>query len=125
MTAVAAVAGRCRGRGGAAGRVSSVRYDSPGREDRSNRCCPGSGWTSQTQLAAVNLDGWTLSDEDGRTYTFHHAWLEGRATVRVHTGYGRDTGTDLFQDRRREVWDDRGDTATLRNDRDRFADAVS
>ncbi|MFG3206531.1 hypothetical protein [Streptomyces sp. NPDC048192] len=44
-------------------------------------------------------------------------WLQGRATVRVHTGYGRDPRTDVYQDRGREVWDDRGDTATLRNDR--------
>ncbi|MFH9090987.1 hypothetical protein [Streptomyces sp. NPDC017673] len=41
-------------------------------------------------------------------------------TVCVHIGFGCGTGTDVFQERRVYVWDDRFDTATLRNDRDRF-----
>ncbi|MGQ5638983.1 MULTISPECIES: lamin tail domain-containing protein [unclassified Streptomyces] len=45
--------------------------------------------------------------------------------VRVHAGYGRDTRTDVYRDRRREVWDDRGGPATLRNYRGRFVDTVS
>lgn len=45
--------------------------------------------------------------------------------MRVHTGYGRDTRTDLYQDRRNHVWDHYGDTATLRNDHGRYIDAVS
>ncbi|MFF9218865.1 lamin tail domain-containing protein [Streptomyces viridosporus] len=48
--------------------------------------------------------------------------LNGRATVRIHTGVGRDTRTDLYQDRYHYVWDNRADTATLRNDRGRFID---
>ena len=43
----------------------------------------------------------------------------------MSTGFGRDTRTDVYQDRRREVGDDRGDTATLRNDHGCFVDAVS
>ncbi|MFF7971888.1 lamin tail domain-containing protein [Streptomyces sp. NPDC007905] len=73
----------------------------------------------------LNLDGWTLSDEDGNTYTFRHYRLEGRSTVRVHTGYGRDSRNDLYQDRRTSVWDDRHDTATLRNEYGRFVDSAS
>ncbi|MFC8424662.1 hypothetical protein ACFUN7_27935 [Streptomyces sp. NPDC057236] len=34
---------------------------------------------------AVNLDGWTLQDEDGRTCTFDDCHLRGRATVRMST----------------------------------------
>ncbi|MEU6771769.1 lamin tail domain-containing protein [Streptomyces sp. NPDC046759] len=72
----------------------------------------------------VNLDGWTLSDRDGHTYTFHHYRLAGRSSVRVHTGYGRDSRTDLFQDRHRSVWDS-ADTATLRNDHGWLVDDAS
>ncbi|MET8957197.1 lamin tail domain-containing protein [Streptomyces sp. NPDC004533] len=110
----------------AAVHISGVRYDSPGRGDRWNRSL-NREWVDITNSTrrAVNLEGWTLSDEDGRTYTFRHVWLEGRATVRVHTGFGRDTRTDVYQDRRGKVWDDDGDTATLRNDRGRCVDAVS
>jgi hypothetical protein len=80
---------------------------------------------TNTTRRTVNLDGWTLSDEDGHTYTFDHYRLEGRATVRIHTGEGRDTDSDLYMDRRNYVWDNHSDTATLRNDHDRFIDDAS
>ncbi|AWW42540.1 hypothetical protein ADL00_04130 [Streptomyces sp. AS58] len=106
--------------------ISDVQYDSPGRDDRSARSL-NREWVeiTNTTRRSVNLDGWTLEDEDGHTYTFDHYRLEGRATVRIHTGYGRDTDTDLYQDRRQYVWDNRSDTATLRNDRGRFVDSES
>ncbi len=74
---------------------------------------------------AVNLDGWTLRDEDGHSCTFRHFRLDGRSTARVHMGMGRDTRTDLFQDRRAYVWDNDSDTATLRKDHSRFVDDAS
>ncbi|GHB72598.1 hypothetical protein GCM10010377_73820 [Streptomyces viridiviolaceus] len=103
--------------------ISRVQYDSPGRDDHSRRSLNGE-WVEVTNNTrrAVNLDGWTLTAEDGRTYTFHHYRLDGRSTVRVHTGSGRDSRHDLYQDRRTYVWDNRSDTATLRNHRDRFVD---
>ncbi|MFG1666228.1 lamin tail domain-containing protein [Streptomyces sp. Y7] len=106
--------------------ISDVQYDSPGRDDRSNRSL-NREWVDITNTTrhTVDLDGWTLEDEDGRTYTFDHYRLEGRATVRVHTGVGRDTDSDLYQDRRQYVWDNRSDTATLRNDRGRLVDSES
>ncbi|MGW5433245.1 lamin tail domain-containing protein [Streptomyces sp. NPDC004059] len=73
----------------------------------------------------VNLDGWTLSDDDDRTYTLHHFRLEGRATVPIHTGIGRDSDTDLHQNRRNTVWDEDVDTATLRDDRGRCSGKAS
>ncbi|MFJ3717908.1 lamin tail domain-containing protein [Streptomyces sp. NPDC090057] len=142
MTAVAAVAAdavgavalpasasaadhHCPGRARAAVYVSSVRYDSPGR-DRSNWSL-SQEWADVTNSTrrAVNLDGWFLRDEDGHTFTFRHVRLAGRSAVRVHTGVGHDTRTDLFQDRREYVWNNDHDTATLRNDRGRFVDDVS
>ncbi|MER5897292.1 lamin tail domain-containing protein, partial [Streptomyces sp. NPDC001876] len=80
--------------------------------------------TNQSRRA-VNLDGWTLRNEDGKRYRFDDVRLAGRATVRVHTGIGRDTRTDLFQDRRSYVWDNYSDTAVLRNDRGRTVDTES
>ncbi|MEV5733231.1 lamin tail domain-containing protein [Streptomyces sp. NPDC052292] len=105
--------------------ISNVRYDAPGRDDRSSRAL-NREWVDITNDSRrpVNLNGWTLSDRDGHTYTFRHYRLAGRATVRVHTGYGHDTRTDLFQDRNRSVWD-RNDTATLRNGYGRFVDDAS
>ncbi|WTO96580.1 lamin tail domain-containing protein [Streptomyces sp. NBC_00197] len=106
--------------------ISRVQYDSPGREDRSNRSL-NQEWVEITNNTrqAVNLDGWSLSARDGRTYTFHHYRLDGRSTVRVHTGVGHDNRRDVFQDRRNYVWDNHADTATLRNDHRRFVDDAS
>ncbi|MGR2068619.1 lamin tail domain-containing protein, partial [Salmonella enterica] len=56
---------------------------------------------------------------------FHHYRLGGHATVRVHTGVGRDTNRDLYQDRHNYIWDNRADTATLRNDHRRLVDDTS
>ncbi|GGR87505.1 hypothetical protein GCM10010269_28340 [Streptomyces humidus] len=106
--------------------ISAVQYDAPGRNDRSARSL-NREWVELTNTTrhVVNLDGWTLSDERGETYTFRHYRLAPRATVRVHTGEGRDTRSDLFQDRHREVWDNYSDTATLRNDRRWVVDVES
>ncbi|WP_260474132.1 lamin tail domain-containing protein [Streptomyces sp. WAC 04229] len=106
--------------------ITDVQYDAPGRDNRSNRSL-NKEWVEITNNTrrAVNLSGWTLRGEDGHRYTFRHYRLDGRATVRVHTGEGRDTRTDVFQDRNRHVWGNRSDTATLRNDHGRFIDDKS
>ncbi|MEU2926040.1 lamin tail domain-containing protein [Streptomyces sp. NPDC007251] len=106
--------------------ISGVQHAWAIRGDRSNHAL-NAQWVDITNDSrrALNLDGWTLSDRDGHTYTFHHVLLRGRATVRVHTGFGRDTRTDLYQDRHARVWDVNADTAVLRNDRGRLVDSVS
>ncbi|MCX4762742.1 lamin tail domain-containing protein [Streptomyces sp. NBC_01275] len=106
--------------------ISDVQYDAPGWRDNSRRSL-NKEWVELTNTTrhTINLDEWTLSDEQGETYTFSDYRLAPRATVRVHTGRGHDTDTDLYQDRRREVWDNRSDTATLRNDHGRRVDEVS
>ncbi|GAB2938603.1 lamin tail domain-containing protein [Streptomyces heilongjiangensis] len=106
--------------------ISEVQYDAPGRDDRSNRSL-NREWVEITNTTrhGVNLDGWTLRNEDGRTYTFDDYRLRGRTTVRIHTGFGRDTASDLYQRSRHHIWGNRSDTATLRNDRGRFIDSES
>ncbi|MFJ9708843.1 lamin tail domain-containing protein [Streptomyces sp. NPDC101234] len=106
--------------------ISAVQHDVPGRAVVSNRAL-NREWVdvSNTSRRDVNLSGWTLSDAEGHSYTFRYYRLEGRTTVRVHTGEGRDTMTDLYQDRSRSVWNRDADTATLRNDRGRYVDSAS
>ncbi|MER8114159.1 lamin tail domain-containing protein [Streptomyces sp. NPDC094031] len=121
----ATAAGHHSGRSHGVVYISNVRYDSTGRGARTNVAL-NQQWVAVTNESrrAVNLDGWRLSDAAGHTFTFHHYSLGARATVRVHTGVGRDTRSDLFQDRRSQVWD-KSDTAKLRNDRGRLVDQVS
>ncbi|MDX3060223.1 lamin tail domain-containing protein [Streptomyces sp. NE06-03E] len=104
--------------------LGKIQYDSPGRDNGSNRSL-NAEWVTVTNTGrhAVNLRGWTLSDESGRSYTFDLR-LAGRSSVRVHTGVGRDTRHDVYQDRRNYVWDNK-DTATLRDNRGRKIDSES
>ncbi|MER5933528.1 lamin tail domain-containing protein [Streptomyces sp. NPDC002054] len=104
--------------------IGDVQYDSPGRgDDRSNRALNGE-WVEvrNTSRHSVNLRGFTLSDRDGNRYRFHGFRLDGRSSVRVHTGEGRDTHRDVYQDRRHQIWD-RHDTATLRDHRGDVVDS--
>ncbi|MFD4509526.1 lamin tail domain-containing protein [Streptomyces sp. NPDC058457] len=106
--------------------ISAVQHDVQGRAVFSGRAL-NREWVDVTNTSRrdVNLSGWTLSDADGHSYTFRHYRLAGEATVRVHTGEGRDTLTDLYQDRRSSVWNHDADTATLRTEHGRYVDSAS
>ncbi|MDX3072927.1 lamin tail domain-containing protein [Streptomyces sp. NPDC088354] len=105
--------------------IGDVRHDEGGRGVRSNRAL-NTEWVEVVNRGrdAVNLRGWTLSDSDGNRYRFTFLRLPGHSKVRVHTGQGRDSRFDVFQDRRKGVWDKR-DSATLRNDHGRVVDTES
>lgn len=61
----------------------------------------------------VNLEGWTLSDRHDNVYTFPGILLwSNNASVRVHTGSGENTATDLYWRLNRAIWE-AGDKATL------------
>ncbi|MET7648962.1 lamin tail domain-containing protein [Streptomyces sp. NPDC005426] len=104
--------------------LGKIQYNSPGHDDGSNRSL-NAEWVTVTNTSrhAVNLRGWTLRDESHRTYRFDLR-LPGRSSVRVHTGVGRDTRTDVYQDLRRYVWDN-SDTATLRDEHGQKVDSKS
>jgi len=61
----------------------------------------------------VNLEGWTLSDRHDNVYTFPGILLwSNNASVRIHTGLGENTATDLYWKLNRAIWE-AGDKATL------------
>jgi hypothetical protein len=105
--------------------LGHIQNDAHGRNDRSGRNLNGE-WVEvkNTGRHAVNLRNWTLSDREGNRFRFKNLRLAGHSAVRVHTGFGNDNRRDVYQDRRREVWDN-SDTATLRNDRGRVVDTKS
>ncbi|MER5839778.1 lamin tail domain-containing protein [Streptomyces prasinus] len=106
--------------------ISHVQYNAPGPDTRSNRSLNGE-WVNITNRSSqsVNLRGWTLRNSEGDRYTFRHLRLDGRSTVKVHTGFGRDTRHDVYQDRREHIWDNRSDRATLSNRRGAVVDTES
>ncbi|MFB7783533.1 lamin tail domain-containing protein [Streptomyces vinaceus] len=105
--------------------IGDVQYDSPGRNDRSARALNGE-WVEvkNTGRGSVNLRGFTLTDRQGNRYQFKDFRLDGRSSVKVHTGQGRDTRHDVYQDRHQQVWDER-DSATLRDNRGNVLDSDS
>ncbi|UUU45138.1 lamin tail domain-containing protein [Streptomyces sp. NBC_00162] len=102
--------------------IGDVQNDSHGRDNRALN----QEWVEvkNTGRHSVDLRDFTLTDRDGNRYRFNHLRLDGRSSVRVHTGHGRDTHHDVYQDRRHQIWDER-DTATLRDDRGRVIDTES
>lgn len=72
--------------------------------------------------SVLDMSGYTLQDEAGNTYTFPDSFtLHPDSTVRVHTGDGTDTMTDLYWGRDSGVWNDDGDTASVHDDNERLA----
>ncbi|MEU8892620.1 lamin tail domain-containing protein [Streptomyces sp. NPDC048442] len=106
--------------------IGQVQYNSPGYDDGSNRSLNGE-WVEIRNLGrhSVNLRDYSLTDRQGHRYYFDRLRLEGRSSVKVHTGEGHDRYGHVYQDRHRYVWNNDRDTATLRNDRGRLVDSVS
>jgi micrococcal nuclease len=56
------------------------------------------------QGAQLNLTGWVLSDDSGTTYRFRNYVLAAGSAVRIHTGSGQDSQTDVFRGLTRSVF---------------------
>ncbi len=107
--------------------LGAVQYNSPGRDNHSNRSL-NAEWVTVTNTGrgAVNLSGWTLSATDRHTtYRFGQLRLAGHASVRIHSGVGHNTTRDLYQDRRYYALKNASDTVTLRDGRGHVVDTES
>ncbi len=66
--------------------------------------------------SSVDLSGWTMENEEGQTYSFPSGFtLAAGDTVRVHTGSGSDSGSDLYWGASSFRWDTDADTCTVRD----------
>jgi len=64
---------------------------------------------------ALDMDGWKLSDLANNTYTFPAFTLAEGAEVKVWVKTGTNDATNLYWNRAAAVWNNSGDTATLRD----------
>ncbi|MGW2936913.1 lamin tail domain-containing protein [Streptomyces sp. NPDC001156] len=100
----------------AAGGVTIYRvwFDSPGKDDGSNKSL-NAEWVQikNNGSSAVSLKGWILKDASNHRYTFPNVKIGAHKTMKVHTGRGKDTTADKYQNRRWYVWNNTSDTATL------------
>ncbi len=72
--------------------------------------------------SAVNLKGWKLMDESGNTFTFPSITLSPGEELRVHSGKGENTKTDLYWGSDKPIWNNNGDTAYLYNSEGHLVD---
>jgi micrococcal nuclease len=74
----------------------------------------------------VDLSGWTVTDEAGKTYTFPSGVsLSPGESVTLHSGSGTDTSTDRYWDAGSPVWNNGGDTVTVSNDGGTYEAAIT
>jgi hypothetical protein len=97
---------------------TKIRYDSPGKNTGSNASLNGE-WARLTNkgAATVNLLHWTVRDASAHVYTFSSYNLRPGQSVTVFTGKGTAaTGRRYWARTGRTgyIWNNGGDTATLR-----------
>jgi hypothetical protein len=96
--------------------LGKVQYDTPGADAANNRAMNGE-WVQvkNTGTRAVSLTGWTLRDAQSHVYTFGSFSLGAGKAVVVRSGKGTNSATTRFWQQSWYVWNNSGDTATLKN----------
>jgi Lamin Tail Domain len=101
--------------------ISFVQYDSPGNDTGSSASLNAEYVMIENNGSRpIQLTNWTLRDRASHVYHFAYYVLRPHRSVRVHTGTGNDHIVHLYQDSDSYIWENGGDTATLRR-RDGFA----
>jgi hypothetical protein len=96
-------------------RISAVSFDSPGDDTGSNRSL-NDEWVQITNTSSKDavLDHWAVHDAHGsHRYDVGSFRLRSKRSVRLHTGRGADSATDLYWGSGQYIWNNDGDTATL------------
>ena len=94
--------------------VAEINYDAAGND---NENLDDEYVTLRnTGTEPLDVSGWTVADDAGHTYTFPAgAVVDPGATVTLRTGSGTDSGTTYHWGRSGAVWNNDGDTVTVRN----------
>lgn len=102
-------------------RVSYINYDAPGDDKKKENW---NGEWVEMEGYNVMLTDWTLEDEAGHVYTFPVFMIQGK--LKVYSGDGEDNETSLFWNSgRRPIWNNDGDTATLKDNSGEVIDTYS
>jgi hypothetical protein len=96
--------------------INGIRYNSPG-SDRGGNASLNAEWVRLHNRTgrAVSLTGWTLRDTAHHVFTFRSYRLRAHGSVKIHTGRGRATQLNRYWNHSWYIWNNTGDTATLRN----------
>jgi hypothetical protein len=105
----------------AAIRFTKIQYESPGPDTGSNESLNAEFVVLKNKgTRAKILTGWKLIDkrtapEADRVFRFPTFKLRPGRTVKIHTGQGTNSATDLYWGKTTYVWGDDQDTAFLKN----------
>jgi len=101
--------------------ILDVQFDAPGIEkDNLN-----GEWVKIKNIGNIPIDmsGWKLSDEQNHVYNFPNGFeLSSGTIVKIHTGTGTNTQTELYWGEKSPIWNNDGDTATLKDKKGRIID---
>lgn len=128
VAALAAAATLAPSQAHAAGNVYiyKIHYDSPG-SDRGGNSSLNAEYVQikNTTGAKFQMQGYTVRDAAGHTYTFPAYRISPGKTVKVHTGKGTKSPGHLYMGRGWYVWNNDKDTATLRRPGGSFRDSCA
>lgn len=113
----------------AAVRFTKVQYESPGPDTGSNKSLNAEFVVIKNKGSRPKrLRGWKLVDKrtkaegGNKVFRFPRLRLGPGKTVKIHTGKGRRTRTDLYWGQSNYVWGDDADTAYLYKKSGKLAD---
>lgn len=66
---------------------------------------------------SVSLKNWTISDLAGWNYVFKDVVIEPKNSIKLRTGVGEDTKTDVYWNYRRPILNNTGEVVILKNDK--------
>jgi hypothetical protein len=103
-----------------------IQYDGPGTDDGSNESLNAEFVVIKNVSGQkVRLEGFSVRDAQGRTFTFPAMRLRAGRIVRLHTGSGTNGPRHVYWRQSNYVWNNGGDTATLRNAAGRVVDTCA
>lgn len=78
------------------------------------RACPILA-SDNTSSSRISLTNWTVRDAARHIFKFGTYTLGAHSYVKIHTGHGTSTQTDRYWNHSWYIWNNTGDTATLRD----------
>ena len=96
--------------------LGKIQYNAPGTDTNANSSVNGEYVVVKNLSShAMTLTGWTLRDAQSHVYRFGTYSLPAYRSVTVHTGKGTNGALVRYWGLGWHVWNNGGDTATLRN----------
>lgn len=94
----------------------TIYVNSPGSDTRSNTSLNAEYATlKNTSATTKTLTGMTVRDASSHVYTFGTFKLAAGASVKLHTGKGTNTASNRYWGSGNYIWNNTGDTATLKS----------